>query len=226
MLTLNTATTKECPHDFGSWCCINVPTLVTKCSVIQKISSGQIFTDVSTLHCDLDLEHSNPIFSQDTPAYDAVLSHQVWLQTIQQFRRHNGRSVLHSETYRGSSPQNPVWRHCVQQEEKQPAVGTVAVATLPFSREVPGAPLLPSIHLSCPPLFPFSRLDLFRCVQYFPTGTKRFPPEVCCVLPVTTSVRGWCMGEKILLHIKLSWPSPPRAWLLLTNRDSVCQFSA
>ena len=112
MLTLNTATTKECPHDFGSWCCINIPTLVTKCSVIQKISSGQIFTDVSTLHCDLDLEHSNPIFSQDTPAYDAVLSYQVWLQTIQQFRGHNGHSVLHSETYRGSSLQNPVWRHC------------------------------------------------------------------------------------------------------------------
>ena len=42
----------------------------------RKIS-GQTFTDILNLHCDVDLEHSNPIFPQDTPAYDAVLSNQV-----------------------------------------------------------------------------------------------------------------------------------------------------
>ena len=64
----------------GSWCCITIPRLVTKCSVVQKISSRQTFTNILNLHCDID---------QDTPAYDAVLSKQVWLQTNQQFRRHS-----------------------------------------------------------------------------------------------------------------------------------------
>ena len=44
--------------------------------------------DILNLHCDLDLKHSNPIFLQDTLAYDAVLSNQVWLQTDQQLRRY------------------------------------------------------------------------------------------------------------------------------------------
>ena len=35
------------------------------------------FTDIMKLHCDLR-EHRNPIFSQDTPGYDAVLTEQVW----------------------------------------------------------------------------------------------------------------------------------------------------
>ena len=52
----------KCPHDSGSWCCITLPNLVTKCSVIQKISPGQTFTDISNLRCDLDLEHSNLFF--------------------------------------------------------------------------------------------------------------------------------------------------------------------
>ena len=38
---------------------------------------------ILNFHCDLDLEHSNPIFPQDTLAYDAVLPNQVWLQTDQ-----------------------------------------------------------------------------------------------------------------------------------------------
>ena len=58
----------------GLWCCITTPNLVTKCSVVQKITSGQTFTDVLNHCCDLDLECSNPFFSQDTLAYDAVLS--------------------------------------------------------------------------------------------------------------------------------------------------------
>ena len=73
----------------GSWWCIIIPNLVTKCSVVQKILSGQIFINISNLHCDLYLKRSNPIFPQDTPAYNAVLSNQVWLQTDQQFRRHS-----------------------------------------------------------------------------------------------------------------------------------------
>ena len=47
--------------------------LVTKCSVIQKISPRQTFTDILNRRCDLDLEHSNPIFPQDTLVYDAKL---------------------------------------------------------------------------------------------------------------------------------------------------------
>ena len=55
---------------------------------MEKISSGLTFTDILNLHCDLDLERSKPIFQQDTPAYDAVLTNQVWLQTDQQFRKY------------------------------------------------------------------------------------------------------------------------------------------
>ena len=44
-----------------------------KCFVVHKISLGQIFTDILNLHCDLDLERSNPILPQDTLAYNAVL---------------------------------------------------------------------------------------------------------------------------------------------------------
>ena len=44
-----------------------------KMFVVNKISSGQIFTDILNLRCDLDLERSNPILPQDTLAYNAVL---------------------------------------------------------------------------------------------------------------------------------------------------------
>ena len=70
----------------GLWCCISIPGLVTKCSVVQKILSRQTFTNILNLHCDLDLERSNPIFSQDT------LWYQVWRQTDQQFRRYSKNS--------------------------------------------------------------------------------------------------------------------------------------
>ena len=78
----------------GSWCCITIPSLVTKCSAVQKISSRQTFTDILNLHCDLDLECSNPIFQQDTPAYDAVLTNQDWLQMDQQFRRESENNQI------------------------------------------------------------------------------------------------------------------------------------
>ena len=49
-----------------------------------------IWTNINilTLRYDLDLNCSNSIFPQDTLAYDAKLSNQVWLQTEQQFRRY------------------------------------------------------------------------------------------------------------------------------------------
>ena len=71
----------------GLWSCITIPGLVTNCPVVQKISSGETLTNILNLCCDLDLQHNNSIFPQDTPAYDAVLSNQVWLQTYQLFRR-------------------------------------------------------------------------------------------------------------------------------------------
>ena len=60
----------------------------------EKISSGQTFTDILNLCCDLDCECSNPIFQQGTLAYDAVVSNHVWLHTNQQFRRYNRKSYF------------------------------------------------------------------------------------------------------------------------------------
>ena len=71
----------------GSWCYITIPSLARKCSAFQTISSTQTLTSIFNLCCDLDLEHSHPIFPQNTPVYDAVLSIQLWLQIDQQFRR-------------------------------------------------------------------------------------------------------------------------------------------
>ena len=51
-------------------------------------------TNILNLRCDLDLERSNHVFPQDTPAYDDVLSNQVWLQTKQQFRRYSKYSHI------------------------------------------------------------------------------------------------------------------------------------
>ena len=53
-----------------------------------------INSDILTLHCDLDLECSNPIFPQDTLAYDDVSSDQVWLPKDEQFRRHKKESYF------------------------------------------------------------------------------------------------------------------------------------
>ena len=44
----------------------------TKGTVVKKTSAGQTFIDILNLCSDLDLEHSNHIFSQDTLAYDDV----------------------------------------------------------------------------------------------------------------------------------------------------------
>ena len=64
----------------------------------NKISSDsecrQTFTHILNLCCDLDLQGSSPIFPHDTLSNDGVLSNQVWLQTNQQFRRHNRNSHI------------------------------------------------------------------------------------------------------------------------------------
>ena len=39
----------------------------------SEILSGQTFTEVQNLHCDLDLEYSKATFSQDTPPYKHAL---------------------------------------------------------------------------------------------------------------------------------------------------------
>ena len=39
----------------------------------SEILSGQTFTEVQNLHCDLDLEYSKATFSQDTPPYEHAL---------------------------------------------------------------------------------------------------------------------------------------------------------
>ena len=57
-------------------------------------NTRQIFTDIFNLRCDLDLERSNPIFPQDTLAYDVVLANRVWLQPDQQFGRHSRNSHI------------------------------------------------------------------------------------------------------------------------------------
>ena len=54
-------------------------------------------TDILTLHCDLDLECSDPsffLFLQNTWAYDHVTQDQVWLPRNQQFRRYNRKSHI------------------------------------------------------------------------------------------------------------------------------------
>ena len=43
----------------------------------SEILSGQTFTEVQNLHCDLDLEYSKATFSQDTQFYDHALSNWV-----------------------------------------------------------------------------------------------------------------------------------------------------
>ena len=62
--------------------------------MVQNISSGQTFTNILKLPCDLEVECSNPIFLKDTPAYGAVLSNQIWLQMNHQSRRYSRKSYF------------------------------------------------------------------------------------------------------------------------------------
>ena len=78
----------------GLWCCTTTPGLVTKCSVLQKISSKQTFINILNLRCDLDLERSKYVFPHGIKASDAVLQNHVWSQTDQQFRRYSENSHI------------------------------------------------------------------------------------------------------------------------------------
>ena len=57
-----------------------IPTLVTKDSVVQKVSSRQTVTGISNTCCYLDQEHNNPVFSVGKLAYNDIPSNQVWRQ--------------------------------------------------------------------------------------------------------------------------------------------------
>ena len=50
----------------------NILSLVTKDSVVQKISSRQTLIEILNHCCDLDLEQSNPVFAQNILTYDDV----------------------------------------------------------------------------------------------------------------------------------------------------------
>ena len=71
--------------------------------------SGQTFTNIFN-SCHLDLEHSNPIFVQDTPVYDVQLENQIWLQMDQQFGRYSRNSHIYDAVL-----DNQVWLQMDQQ---------------------------------------------------------------------------------------------------------------
>ena len=70
--------------------------LVSKCSAVQKISSGQTFTALTywAFAVTLSLNAEFQFLPQDTPAFYAVLSNQVGLQTDRQFRRYSRNSHI------------------------------------------------------------------------------------------------------------------------------------
>ena len=63
-----------------------------KCLVLEKITTGQTFPGILNLHCDLNLQHSNPILLHNTLAHDDVSSSHVWLQKDQHHRKYNRKS--------------------------------------------------------------------------------------------------------------------------------------
>ena len=55
-----------------------------------KVSPQGLSSIYVSLHCDLDLESSKPIFSHDTPAHDEHRRpYEVWLQKGMRFRRYD-----------------------------------------------------------------------------------------------------------------------------------------
>ena len=73
---------------------IVISNLVTKESAFQKRLSGQTVIEILNLCYDHDLEHSNPIFSQDIPPYNDVPSNKIGLQKDQKFRRSSRNSHI------------------------------------------------------------------------------------------------------------------------------------
>ena len=78
-------------HSGSCWCLI-IPSLVTKCLAVQKLSSGQ--TTFWPFTVTLTLDAVILFFSQHTLAYDDVSLDQVWLPKNQQFRRYSRKSHI------------------------------------------------------------------------------------------------------------------------------------
>ena len=55
------------------------------------------------LHCDLDLENNNIIFTQNTPAYNDVPFNKIWLQKDQQFSTYGRNSHICDTTLQNES---------------------------------------------------------------------------------------------------------------------------
>ena len=60
----------------------------------SEILSGQTFTEVQNLHCDLDLEYSKATFSQDIPAMNMHCQTKLVAPQNQQFRTYNRNSHI------------------------------------------------------------------------------------------------------------------------------------
>ena len=68
---------------------------ISRGSLVLKILSRETFINILKSTVTLALNTETPFFfSNDTPAYKNVLSNQVWLQKVQQFRRYRRNSRI------------------------------------------------------------------------------------------------------------------------------------
>ena len=85
----------------GSWWCITVASLVTNGSVVQKISSGQIFIDILKFHCDLDLEQSIPVFFFNTTLRLTIKSNKTKFSCK---RLRSSKDIVETVVFRSYEP--------------------------------------------------------------------------------------------------------------------------
>ena len=71
-----------------------MPSLETKCLVVQDIYIIWTNINILTLCCDLDLGSSNPIFITGHVAYVDVSSDHVWQPRSQQLRKYSRKSYF------------------------------------------------------------------------------------------------------------------------------------
>ena len=70
----------------------------------KRISSSEdtveiVISDYVNPHCDLNLEVSTPLFPRGTPSHDDAPPYQIWLQTVEGFRRYCLDKILtHGQT--------------------------------------------------------------------------------------------------------------------------------
>ena len=93
-LTLKTANNFCFAWHSGSFCSITIPSLVTKCFVVQKITPDKYSLTFLTFAVTLILNAVTLFFPQDTLADNAVIPNLVWLQTDQQFGRYSRNSHI------------------------------------------------------------------------------------------------------------------------------------